>query len=90
MSFKFNSGYGAVVCDCCGIMFDSGLGPDDYNKIYGGPKTPDRCWRHKDSLLPHEYFLDNDLPVPPECEHITRHQYREVAERQGSGLQNRV
>lgn len=38
MSFRFNSGYGAVTCNDCNKIIDQGLGPDEYKELWGGDR----------------------------------------------------
>lgn len=47
MSYKFNNGNGAVLCDCCNIMIDAYLSLIDYKKIY---QTDNYCWRCHESI----------------------------------------
>ena len=42
MSFRFNNGHGAVTCDECDIIIDTG--PDATEAVYGKP--PHYCWEH--------------------------------------------
>ena len=43
--YKFNSGYGAIICNVCNIIIDSGFGPDEAEEVYG--PEPHYCWKHK-------------------------------------------
>lgn len=36
--FKFNGGDGAVVCDRCRVIIDSGLSYKEYEECYNGPR----------------------------------------------------
>ena len=33
--YKFNGGYGAVICDQCRVMLDAGLSLKEYEESYG-------------------------------------------------------
>jgi len=45
--YRFNNGRGGVTCDSCNVLFDEGLGHDEYVRAYQTPKKPDLCWRCK-------------------------------------------
>ena len=47
MSFRFNSGYGAVTCNDCNKIIDQGLGPDEYNEFWGGDRDVCMICREK-------------------------------------------
>lgn len=38
MSFRFNSGYGAVTCNDCNKIIDQGLGLAEYKELWGGDR----------------------------------------------------
>lgn len=50
MSYKFNGGKGAVICDVCRVMFDAYLSYEEYLRVY--KEGPDYCWEHKDHRKP--------------------------------------
>ena len=43
MSYKFNNGRGAVICDDCGVMLDAYISYKEYTDIYG--INENYCWR---------------------------------------------
>jgi len=45
MSYKFNDGNGAVICDTCRIMIDENLSYSEYEETYG--TKGDICWKCK-------------------------------------------
>lgn len=46
MSYKFNSGDGAVICDQCKVIIDAGLSLKDYEDIYEcDGNDGDFCWK---------------------------------------------
>ena len=42
--YKFNNGEGAVICNKCKVIIDSGLSYDEYKEYYGGIEE-DFCWK---------------------------------------------
>jgi len=45
MAYKFNSGYGAVICDQCKVIIDEDLGYVEYEDAYGNSAHDgDFCW----------------------------------------------
>lgn len=48
MAYKFNGGYGAIICDHCRIIFDAGISFREYEDIYGKDGSDgDYCWKCK-------------------------------------------
>ena len=45
MSFKYNSGRGAVICDICKVIIDEDLSYEEYQRVYENNDTGDLCWR---------------------------------------------
>lgn len=43
MAYKFNSGYGAIICDKCRIVLKVGLGPKEYDDLCQQDLHTDTC-----------------------------------------------
>ena len=55
---KFNGGLGAVICDDCRRIFDTGIGVEEYDNIYGSGN--DYCYKCRP-----EDYTNPKIKIPP-------------------------